>query len=74
MFSVGDKLVVKTDAHSGCFNGKTGVVTEVNEEAEAVPIMVHLDDENPAFIETMNLLFGSPAVPFDVKELELLED
>jgi ribosomal protein L21E len=74
MFNVGDKVVVKTDSHFGYFTGKTGVVAAVHDDGDSMPIEVVLDNSKPVFDDVMKLLFGSSAIPFDEKELALLED
>lgn len=70
-FSKGDRVVVKTDIHFGHFTNRTGTVHEVFDDGNPLPIAVALDDI--AEDSAIKTVFGSNVVPFDVKELELLQ-
>jgi ribosomal protein L21E len=66
MYAIGDRVRIKTEAHFKFFTGKTGVVVEIHDDGEALPIEVQLDE--------LTNFFGADSIAFDEEELEHIDE
>jgi hypothetical protein len=70
MYSVGDKVRVKTGVHGGAFTGWIGEVAKIYDDGYALPIEVELTrNTEKSFISSV---FGGYKIAFDEQELELI--